>query len=318
MLFEHELRVRLKERRNRLYKKDWQLFDTELGFFLDWMEKEPYLRSLLAEIEMADITIEAWEPENFGWQKLQFPDSEIKAAKLCIQVCRKREAGDYAYKLAAGNFNEGRRAFVETFVDPLVHYLEDRTEEGSSVLGVLERYKRRTEWFQRKHLFDLYNADTTRGEAHLDAHLREYLVDQGISYPFSQPSSPSGDADIVAGLDSSDPLALEVKVFGGPNNYDDAYVRKGFAQAFRYANDYNLPAGYLVVFNLSDKLLLFETEAKKQWPPTVHLADKTVFLIAVDINPNTPKASKDKSLARSVISEAFLLNELKQRLVPAP
>ncbi len=106
-------------------------------------------------------------------------------------------------------------------------------------------------------------------------------------------------------------MALIIKVFGGPNRYDDSYVRKGFSQAYRYAADYNLPAGYLVVFNLSDKLLLFEIQSKKRWPPAVHLADKTVFLIAVDINPNVPKASKDKSLARTVISEAFLLESLR-------
>jgi hypothetical protein len=312
MLFEHELRVRLKERRNRLYKKDCRVFDAELRFFLSWLQKEPYINAILAEIESADITLEVWEPGNFGWGVLNLPDSEIKTAKICLEVCRKGESQKYAHFCTSEtNFNSMCRAFVDSYVDPVVHYLEDRIEEGSSVLGILERYKRRTEWFQRKHLFDLYERDTTRGEEHVDAHLREYLVDQGISYPFSQPSSPSGDADIVAGLDSNDPLALEVKVFGGPNKYNDQYIRKGFSQAYRYAADYNLPSGYLVVFNLSEKLLIFQTENKKRWPAAIHLADKTIFLIAIDINPNAPKASKDKALGRHTISEAFLLEGIR-------
>ena len=56
--FRIELRVRLKERRNRLYKKDHQVFENELKYFLQWMEQEPYLRLLLAEVEAADITLE--------------------------------------------------------------------------------------------------------------------------------------------------------------------------------------------------------------------------------------------------------------------
>lgn len=308
MLFEHELRVRLKERRNRLFKKGHLAFDNELVFFIQWMEGEPYLRSLLTEIEAADITLADWEPGNFDHHTLTFPDTEAKRAKICLEICRAGKSLNYSINISSeSNLTSQLRAFVEMFVDPLVTYLEDRLEDGSSILGILERYKKRTEWFHRRQLFELYRSDTTRGESSLDAHLREYLVDQGISYPFSQPTSPSGDADIVANLDSTDPLALEVKIFGGPNEYDRAYIRKGFAQAYRYAVDYNLPAGYLAVFNLSDKLLLFETEGQKRWPPSVHLAGKTVFLIAIDTNPDMPKASKDKTLGRTVITEAYLL-----------
>ena len=89
--------------------------------------------------------------------------------------------------------------------------------------------------------------------------------------------------------------------FWRPNKYDHAYIRKGFAQAYRYAADYNLPAGYLVVFNLADKLLLFDVEAKERWPPAVHLADKTVFLIAVDVNPNAPQGPARQTLGRTLI-----------------
>ncbi len=178
------------------------------------MEKEPYLASLLAEIETADITLEVWEPENFGWLKLVFPDSEIKAAKICLQICRKRDAGNYAHNITIESSNNAVRVrVVETFVDPLVHYVEDRIEEGSSVLGVLERYKRRSEWFQCRHLFDLYHVDTAHGEEKLDAHLGEYLVDQGIAYPFSQPASPSGYPDVVAGLDTCEPLGADNQGF---------------------------------------------------------------------------------------------------------
>ena len=247
-----------------------------------------------------------------GWQTLNLPDTEAKTAKICLHICRKGEVQKHALNISASShFNESLRTFVEIFVDPLVMYMEDRIEESSAVLSILERYKRRTEWFHRDRLFNLYSNDTTRGESRLDADLREYLVDQGVSYPFSQPASPSGEADIVATLGTSDPLTIEVKVFGGPNQYDDPYVRKGFSQAYRYAADYHLPVGYLVVFNLSDKLLLFETGSGQCWPAAIHLADKTVYLVGIDINPDIPSASKDRKLGRHVITEAYLLEGVR-------
>ncbi|MGO9469518.1 MAG: hypothetical protein ACLQIB_20815 [Isosphaeraceae bacterium] len=295
-----------------MYKKDCQVFDNELKYFLQWMGQEPYLRSLLVEIESEEITLEAWEPGNFDHQHLALPESEIQTAKICLQICRRGQSLQDARKISeSAHFNDALRDFVEMFVDPLVTYMEDRIEEGSSVLSILERYKRRTEWFHRERLFGLYADDTTRGESRLDGDLREYLVDHGVSYPFSQPTSPSGEADIVACLDSADPMTIEVKVFGGPNQYDDAYLRKGFSQAYRYAADYHVPAGYLVVFNLSEKLLLFETQARRQWPAAVHLADKTIYLVAIDINPSVPSASKDRTLARHVVTERYLVEGLK-------
>lgn len=308
MLYEQDLRAHLRQRRDRLYQTEPHIFDNELGFYLDWMAQEPYLAALLAEIDTADLDFEQWEQDkrSYGWGVLRFPDTESKRAKVCLALCRQRNSCNIATHVTReGTHSSALRKFVGLFVDPLVHYLEDRIAEGSAILGILERYKHRTEWFHRQRLFDLYSADTRRGEAGLDAHLREYLVDQGVKYPFSQPRSPSGEADIVAGLDTGDPLALEVKLFLGDSSYGDAYVRKGFSQAYRYAGDYHLPAGYLVVFNLSDKLLLFETAAHR-WPPSVRLADKTVFVVAIDVNPNVPSASKDRQLGRHVISEAYL------------
>jgi hypothetical protein len=87
---------------------------------------------------------------------------------------------------------------------------------------------------------------------------------------------------------------------------NDAYVRQGFAQAVRYAQDYSLPDGYLVVYNLSEELLIFDGDESERWPPIARVGDKTVFLIAIQANPNRPSASRDRTLARHVITAAFL------------
>jgi hypothetical protein len=70
-----------------------------------------------------------------------------------------------------------------------------------------------------------------------------------------------------------------------------------------------LPAGYLVVFSLIEELLVFEGQAGDRWPPSASAGDTTVFLIAVQVDPNRPAASRDRRLARHVITNEFLLEQ---------
>lgn len=307
MQFEHDLRVRVKERRNRLYRSGFQRFDNERRLMLAWMESEPYLRALLAEIDAADADYPAWLQAFGASRQLQFPDDERQRAKLCLAVLREESSRTAAHLISsATNFDDQMRDYCENYVDILVHYLEDRIEDGSAILAVLSRYKRRVEWFEQAQLFDLYETDSARGEDHLDAHLRRYLLDQGVDFPFSQPRSPSGAADIVAEFDEV-PLPLEVKLFLPEASKDRAYVRQGFSQAYRYAADYQSPVGYLLVFNLTPGALIVTGENTGRWPPAVTIGDKTIFVITVDVNSARPKASKDRKLARHEIDANYLL-----------
>jgi hypothetical protein len=135
--------------------------------------------------------------------------------------------------------------------------------------------------------------------------LREYLVDQGVAFPFSQAASPSGKADVVSMGD--EPLALEIKLFEPAASKDRAYVRQGFSQAYRYASDYGLPAGYLVVFNLTPQSLVFESDHSGRWPSTIAVGDRTVFSVVIDAHPDRLSASRDKTLARVELERDYLL-----------
>jgi hypothetical protein len=309
--FEHELRVQLRERRNRLYRTDFRVWPNEAGMMLNWMRNEPYLAALLAEIDAAPIDPEEWKRAGgLSWNDVNFPDDERERAKVCLALFAARDVQSSGHAFGAdGNFNDMARTLVEGVVDRLIHYMEDRIEDGGSLLGVLERYKRRTEWFHQAELHDRYHLDTARGEQALDAHLREYLVDQGIDFPFSQPGSPSGEADIVA-LGGNEPLALEIKLFLPEAGKDRAYVRQGFAQAYRYAADYNLPAGYLVTFNLTDGALIFGSDHPERWPASIVVGERTVFCVTVDANPGRPSASKDRKLQRHELDREYLLAQV--------
>ncbi len=306
-MFEHDLRVRLRERRNRLYKADFRIWENEAGMMLAWMRSEPYLAALLAEIETAPMDPSSWlAGGGVSHAGIRYPDDECDRAKVCLALLETKDFKLAGRALASGrNFNDLTAAFVAGVVDPLVNYLEDRIEDGGSVLGILERYKRRSEWFHQRELHELYAADTARGEKLLDEHLREYLVDQGVEYPFSQAEGPSGEADVVA-LGGDEPLAMEIKLFLPEAGKDRAYIRQGFSQAYKYAMDYGLPAGYLVVFNLTDGLLVFSTDHPGRWPASLAIGDRTVFCVVVNANPDRPSASKEQELRRYELEGEFL------------
>ena len=51
MVYLHNLRVRLQERRNRLYRTGYQTYDAELRYLLEFLDNNPLTRSLLTEIK---------------------------------------------------------------------------------------------------------------------------------------------------------------------------------------------------------------------------------------------------------------------------
>ena len=152
--------------------------------------------------------------------------------------------------------------------------------------------------------------NTSVGEASLDQELRASLFEGGIDYPFSQPSSPSGEADIVALLGSDDPLVLEVKVFDPDLSKGKSHLRQGFHQVLRYANDYNQSLGYLVVFNCSDRqgVVSSDEESGAEFPPRITYGGKTFFVIPIDIHSDTDSASREKPASRLVIDRRDLVD----------
>ena len=192
------------------------------------------------------------------------------------------------------------RDFSEAVVDPLVNFLHDRIDDTGNVLYLIERFKLRTEWFDREELYTLYQNRPATGEADLNRKLRRALFEGGVDYPFSEPLSPSGKADVVALLGSDDPLVMEIKVFDPERSKSKAHLRQGFHQVLRYANDHNEDVGYLVIFNCSDKRLVVTSQDNLQGetPTRINHASRTFFVVVIDVNPNTPSASVENPSSR--------------------
>jgi hypothetical protein len=94
----------------------------------------------------------------------------------------------------------------------------------------------------------------------------------------------------------------------GEDGKDKAHLRQGFVQAARYAHDYGLPAGYLVVFNLTEQALVFPSDREDRWPASLTIGDRTIYGVVIDANPNRPSASKDRQV-RHELSRTDLLGD---------
>ncbi len=314
MRYQQDLQVKLQERYRRLYKAGWSTYEHEARYLCEFIRSIPALRFLVESIERAEPELDPaqWKVENIGWNKFDLPQTEDGHAKLCWYLLeefaepghRPMDVG-HAIDVGENNLDSLCRIATEGVVEPLIEYLQERIGDSSDVLHLLERYVRRVEWFEKDRLWAAYEADTKRGEATYDRDVRQFLFDQGIEYPFSQPRSASGEADVVADLDEEDPLVCEIKLFDG----DVGYLAKGFHQAVFYANDYRKTSAYLVIFNLTENVLQIGSDASgKHWPPRLEVGGVTVFIIVVSARPQ-PTASKRGKAQLIKIGKSQLVEE---------
>ncbi|MCB0843030.1 MAG: hypothetical protein KDE26_07185 [Bacteroidetes bacterium] len=201
--------------------------------------------------------------------------------------------------------------FSKIYIFPLIEFLIDEIDEINYSLDLLIKYKRKREWFNRSQFFKLWE-EGQRTEDFLDMDLRCFLFENGIDYPFSKAHSPSGESDIIANLDSYDPLIIEVKFLDATKNYGLDRITSGFAQAIKYAGDFNKSTAYLVIFNANEKDTEIEIfNADNEFPVKINIGNKTVFIITINFNPKGKSASKIGKLEVIKIEKSMLINSQK-------
>ena len=322
MLHLRDLRVQIQQRRNRIHRTDHEYFNDELLYTFQFLNKSAYIRNLMTTIEAStDVDFSEWQQglEDSRFRGVEFPRTEEGKAKVCLNILKQcvdennnAHALNWAYYFSAkSNFNESLAEFTAAVIDPFFNYLDDRIDETSNVLYLIERFKLKVEWFMQEELYGIYKNNTPAGERMLDKVLRAYLFDGGIDYPFSQPESPSGKADVVALLDPEDPLVLEVKLFDPSRSKGKSNLAQGFHQVLRYASDYNQNIGYLVIFNCSDGPLVVSDDdlSVQEFPTRISSSGKSIFVVPVDINPTTASASKENPTSRQIVTFNDLISK---------
>lgn len=319
-----DLQSKVSTRLERLRRKGRDGFHYDVLKFWHFLRSDPILLGILEEIEATadegmDEAAEAlFRPERGGHY---FP-TEARHLAFCyylLRRCCSKAAKEDVEAIVGGKYGEhGRdasvRQFVSVILDPLCEYIYEKITDKRLLLSILKRYKHKCEWFQREHLFSLWDMNQTVGESRLALHLYEYLHDQGIPFSFSiEPASASGRVDLIGAQGTKDPLVADAKVFNPSKSKGKPYVVSAFNQIYTYTLDYNEPIGYLVIFKTCEAdLKLALTGTTQSTAYAVH-NNKTIFFVVIDIAPHEQTASKRGQLRSIEITETDLVKSISDQ-----
>ena len=315
----HNLRTDLQEWKHRLYKTPHSQLGYQLKFFFNNLESSKQLQGLLNEAilqnPLDEETLERLTNNRYRQPVMDF-NSESEHASYCYQFLNYfiQKVGNYNlhnYPLfISSNFDGTKSKIIENYISPIIYFLHDKLDKSNSIIYLLEKYKKRTEWFTKQELFEKYNEAKKSYEQIFEDDLRLFLFDQGIDYPFSTPSSTSGRVDIVGQIETNDPLIIEVKIFDSNKGYKKNRVKGGFAQIVKYANDYVKDVGYLVIFNLDNAELHFNFSKKNNvFPPAIQFQNKVFYMVVINLAIQE-SASKTGQLKEIEITDDELIKSL--------
>lgn len=310
----NNLRINIQEWSNRLIKADRFSFERSFQFFLNDIKKEKILNGILLDLKalhpFSDEIFDSIVDEINYFLNYNFKCKE-EHISFCLHLIEYSTVNGTEDILCLPQFERGNdektiENIIDNYVIPIVNYLHDILDESNSITYLLERYKKRVEWFTRNELSTKYNEASSSYEQILEDDLRLFLFDQGIEYPLSTPKSASGRADIVGQLESDEPLVLEIKIVDSKKNYGKERIRDGFRQVIKYSNDYNKNIGYLAIFNLDNcEINLNFNKPTKYFPPSLVFGNKTYYFIIINLNNEitASKASKSKIIE---VTEEYL------------
>jgi len=308
------LRYKLQKRVRRLNSTEYGVFHFSLKQFWGFLQNYPIFMGILEDIEQRYRSMEAEAEKIVRDKQARVFDNELENAAVSYFVIKRCvESDTQMVEASVGfiygrdtNFNDQLEHFKSLFLEPLYEYLDEQLDDQRATLALLRRYKHKCEWFQREHLFSLWESDTTRGEKRLALHLYEYLHDQGLDFVI-EPSSVSGEVDLVAAQKSDEPLIADAKIFNPEKGRGKEYIAKGFNQIYRYTLDYNEPFGYLIIYKTCEEDLRFALSQQAQSTPFVVHNNKTIFMLTIDIFPYPTSASKRGVLKTVEITETDLV-----------
>lgn len=311
----HNLRTQLQEWKNRLSKASYSQFDNALKFLFNNFNESQQISSILKELttqfryeenelkEKADHIIRG--------NKLIFKHHKEQASfnfqflKYCIREIESSILNSYIFERGS----ETRSRIIGDYISPIIDYLHDQLDKSNSVVYLLEKYKKRTEWFSCEKLYSEYRSIDKNYEKVLENDLRLFLFDQGIEYPLSGARVGRNDeVDILANVDTDNPIIIEVKVYDKepPKTYGKNRIKEGFEQSLHYAQKYGKDV-YLVIFNMNDIDITFDAEDfGSTFPPSEIVGQKTIYFVVVDVFPKESPSRRKNPKKEMIIKKDLI------------
>jgi hypothetical protein len=198
--------------------------------------------------------------------------------------------------------------FKSNYLKPIFQYISESLEEKNLLFHYLRKYKQRSEWFFRDYLWNLREEAISQIEKPFALDLYCYLFDQGIDL-YIEPSSLTGEIDMIAAQDNENPVLAEVKIFDDKNR-NKSYLLKGLKQLLNYTDQYNEAVGYLIVFNVSETQILFPDSEPDCVFPVLNLGNRSISIVVLDIFPhNEPISRRKKTKTISILKSNIQFSE---------
>jgi hypothetical protein len=211
------------------------LFPSACKHLTDWVDGNPLLRHVLDQVRERAAEYEAritTDQAKVGTPQIReimgpwdTPTREDLVA-LSLAALRKiatadlsprnlRPAQIIAFVLAGCQENKSTE-IVETLRDVAVQnvydFIDEQIDARNAVLGLLLKYKIRSEWYRRNRLRAAAadGVEGRTGERALAFDLYEYLHDQGVDFAIES-ATASGEPDLLSSDVGAQPLAADAK-----------------------------------------------------------------------------------------------------------
>jgi hypothetical protein len=291
-----------------VYKVEAEILEQkELAHSLEYFSYNPGFYNATDIEEHAALCLAILEVVARSFNKLEDLEGEFLLCLLGEYLTKQdvRDIQEEALSDAVG-------AIRDVAFDGLFEYLDERLDSRNVILALLHKYKQRSEWFRRERLrqYAQNGLEGRKGEPALAIDLHEYLLDQSVEF-FIEANSAKGKPDIVLRESDGKYIVVDAKYLREDDKPSDikSKLADGFHQVFQYCNDFNEPAGYLVVFSESRRRLMIELEEQDSWR-LLRLGGRQVYYVEVSI-ADTPSASKLGRADEVTISKSDLVTDYK-------
>jgi hypothetical protein len=174
MRYERNLQAQLRERYRQLFKASFMAYKREMEYFRKFILNVPALSAIVDAIQRSepDLDPDRWYAENFiSFRDCDFPESEIGRAKFVWRIIERIASGEldafqvsHVFPDRTSDINERMRLVTEQLIEPFVNFLEFRIGTESDILYLLDKVKRRIEFFDKERLYAEYMASERRRE----------------------------------------------------------------------------------------------------------------------------------------------------------
>ncbi|MCK4389107.1 MAG: hypothetical protein KAV83_02560 [Desulfobacterales bacterium] len=273
-----------------------------------------------AFVILSAFTVGHLDPETFGLPE----DAEI-SRRIKDEISRNLAEAIGSQKNVSGTQEEQKiriglirkkRHSVSIALKRLYYYLLDQLDTQLLNYQILKRYKTRCEWYSRNRMQDVIEEKEKkvkkgekkdmRIEDRLWPDMAEFLFAEGLYPTYVRMGNQIPDFAYLASPDPNiriEPLVVECKVLQekiSQKSHVTRKCKKGLNQIIEAMGRSNQDVGYLVMYNLTEKVIKFPTDL------FYNNKNKKIFIIDIDISETPPSKKKGKAI---IIEQSDLLSK---------